>query len=264
MKYLNKIFILICFLASPLTYAQTISDYITEIYYSLNVDHFTSEADLTLHNELVIDEVSNLGGFISDANIFFVRGAKIDGFHENSEGIRYYSFDTDVRLGTTVFFKSDIIRCNDSNCSSRSLFFSAATESMKGVNINAFTLDPENDELLFSIEAAANIDGEGYLAGDIIRFTNEGTFTLEYDSIVAGDGFAFGKNIDGLTLLPNGYFLVSFVNEVARNFIYEFYPSTDNWNVAYTPLQLGGNSGRLSINSLMGFENDLIFKNSLE
>ncbi|MFK8012418.1 MAG: hypothetical protein AB8B80_10280 [Marinicellaceae bacterium] len=264
MKYLKNILILTCLLISTFVNAQTISDYLTGTIYSLNVDHFTSGDDLVLHNELVIDNISGIDGIISADNIFNIRGAKVDGFHSESEGLRHYSFDADTRIGATVIFKSDIVICNDDACSAPSLFFSAAAESMKGVNINAFTIDPDNGELLFSIESAATIDGIGYLPGDIIRYSSDGDFSLEYNSFSASGGFALNRNIDGLTLLPNGYYLVSFVNEVARNYIYEYHPPSDSWDVAYTPLGLGNNGGSLNINSLMGFENDLIFKNGFQ
>lgn len=263
MKYVNKVLGFILILGTVSVQSQIISDYLTEVDYNVNIDYENSVFSI-FTNQVMIDEIGTMTGTESPAVITNIRGPRVDGYHKDQEGFRYFSFDADTRVNGSTVSKSDIIRCNDLACSSTIYFFDANIEDLKHININAFTLDPDNGELLFSIESAAVINSISFLPSDIIRFNSEGDYVLEYDSLFTGDDFARYKNIDGLTLLPNGYYIVSFVNEGVFHEIFEYNPPLDTWAAAYTPLSVGNNYGNINITSLMGFENDLIFKNGFD
>lgn len=263
MKYINKI-LLFLLLISCSVQSQVISDYITVLNYNVNIDYINATPFSIYHNQVMVDNIDSVSGTESPSVITNIRGSIVDGFHKDNNGLKYFSFDSDTRLNGVSVLKSDIIRCNDSDCSSFTFILDANLESLKHVNINAFSFDPDNGELVFSIDSDADIEGTNYFASDIIRFTNEGSFVLEYDSIVLGGGFARYKNIDGLSYLPNGFILVSFANESVYHEVFEYYPPTNSWDIAFTPLNLGDSYGNININSLMGFENDLIFKNGFD
>ena len=252
--------------------AQVISDFLTEVNYSMAVDYINADATSIFHNDVVIDTFSVVDSTESPAVIRNARGTRVDGYHKDSMGLRYFSFDADTRINGVSVLKSDVIRCNDVTCSSFTFFFDASAESLKHININAFTLDPENGELIFSIANAALIDGVQYLSSDLIRFSSAGNYSLEYNGASAVDGLGAYKNIDAVTLLANNYYIISLSSDGNYNgefsyldsYVLQYYPPARSWSIAYTPLSLGSSFNQVNITSLMGFENDLIFKNGFD
>lgn len=257
MKFSIKLLLLTLLLSSPPLMAQYISPYLTEVNYNMDVDYVNATPVYIYHNVIIIDELLGTSDTSrSPTLISEVRASHVDGYHEDAFGIRYFSFDTDVKLDGIYYLKSDIIRCVDYPCTAYSLFFNSLFQPLSYININAFTLDPNNGDLIFSIENDARIDGVSYVASDIIRFNNTSGFSLFYDSIFALDDFARYKNIDGLSYLDNEHILVSFQDNDIVNTVYDFNTVSKVWSIAYTPLGLGENYAGINITSLMGYSND--------
>ncbi|MBL4661657.1 MAG: hypothetical protein JKY19_14960 [Alcanivoracaceae bacterium] len=272
MKIYKIIFYLILVQISVNLKAQVISDYLTEVNYSMAVDYINADDISLFHNDVVVDTFAVVDSTESPAVIRNLRGARVDGYHKDSAGLRYFSFDADTRINGVSILKSDVIRCNDVACSAFIFFFDASAESLKHININAFTLDPENGELIFSVANATLIDGVQYLPSDLIRFNSAGNYSLEYNGASVVDGLGAYRNIDAVTLLANSYYIISLSNDGNYNgefsyrdsYVLQYYPPTQSWSIAYTPLSLGSAFNQVNITSLMGFENDLIFKNSFD
>jgi len=252
--------------------AQVISEYLTEVNYSMTVDYVNADNTSIFHNDVVVDTFAVVDTTESPEVIRNTRGARVDGYYKDNAGLRYFSFDADTRVNGVSVLKSDVILCNDTACSTFSFFFDASAESLKHININAFTLDPENGELIFSVADATLIDGVRYLPSDLIRFNSAGNYSLEYNGASVVDGLGAYRNIDAVTLLPNSYYIISLSNDSNYNgeFAYldsdvlQYYPTTRSWSIAYIPLSLGSAFNQVNITSLMGFENDLIFKNGFD
>lgn len=244
--------------------AQVIAPYLTRVEYSTNVDYINAEPISIFNNQVLIDLIGSASGTLTPENIKNVRDAQVDGYHRDNANLQYYSFNNDIKLNGFSVLKSDIIRCNNLDCTNYSIFFDSDTENLKDVNINAFTLDPNNNQLIFSIDSDAKINGTFYLSSDLIRF--DGTnFSLAYDS--TSDVFTRYKNIDALMFAPNNHYLVSFANEGIFHEIYEYNLATQVWATAYTPLSFGDSYGFINIESLIGFVQALpeeIFMDSFE
>ena len=273
MKSFNKIIIMMSLMLTCQLYAQAISPFLTEVDYNVNIDYVNAGAISIFHNDVMRDTIGVVNTTVSPSAIRAVRGSRVDGYHQDSSGMKYFSFDADTVVSGSSVLKSDIIRCNNVSCSSLTYFFDATLEPFAQVNIDAFTLDPDNDELIFSIEAAATIEGNIYLSGDLIRFDSAGDYSLEYDSTSNIDGIGAFSNIDAISLLPNSFYLVSLTNinneivagsRVLKSDILQYYPTTRSWDVAYTPLSFGNSYHNVNVTSLMGFEDDLIFKHGFE
>ena len=272
MKIYKIIFFLLLVQISVSVKAQVISDYLTEVNYSMAVDYINADAISLFHNDVIIDTFAVVDSTESPGVIRNLRGARVDGYHNGGAGLRYFSFDADTRINGVSVLKSDVIVCHNSTCSTFGFFFDASAESLKHININAFTLDPENGELIFSIANAALIDSVQYLPSDLIRFNSAGNYSLEYNGASVVDGLGAYRNIDAVTLLPNSYYIMSLSNDGNYNaefsyrdsYVLQYYPPSRSWSLAYTPLSLGNSFNQLNITSLMGFENDLIFKNGFD
>jgi hypothetical protein len=254
-------------------HAQVISPFLTEVDYNVNIDYINAESITILHNEVMRDTIGMVNTTASPSAIRAVRGARVDGYHQDSNGSKYFSFDADTIVGGSSVLKSDLIRCNNISCSNLTYFFDSTIEPLREININGFTLDPDNGEIIFSIEAAAIIEGNQYLPGDLVRFNSDGNYSLEYDSLSSIDGVGAFSNIDAVSLLPNGFYLISLTNinnqivagnTVLKSDILQYNPTSRSWDVAYTPLSFGNSYHNVNVTSLMGFENDLIFKNGFE
>jgi hypothetical protein len=241
--------------------AQVIAPYLTEIDFNTDIDYLLNGISI-FNNDVMVD---NLDGVLevtaTPFNIRNIRDAKIDGYHRDASGRGYFSFDVDTRVNGGLVLKSDIIRCENLNCSSTVLFFDANVLNLKTVNINAFTLDPDNGDLIFSIASDAVITGLDFLAADLIRFDGS-SFSLEYDSL--SENLSRNQNIDALTLLPNNRYLASFDKEGTVHEIFEYDRLSRIWGVAYTPLLFSNALNNVNFTSLMAFENDVIFKNGFE
>jgi len=267
MKSFNKIvcsIVLFFGYADNNVHAQVIAPYLQEVRYSTNIDYVNAEPISIFSNHVIIDTIGSASSTLTPAVITDARNTQVDGYHLDSSGFQYYSFNTDTRVGGVQVLKSDIIRCLDFVCSGFSIFFDSDALSVKDININAFTLDPNNGELIFSIQNDGEINGSTFLASDLIRF--DGTnFSLEYNSL--SDIFSRYKNIDGLMFASNNRYLVSFANESIFHEIYEYNLTTNVWSTAYTPLSFGDSYSQINIKSLMVAIQpvpDLIFQDSFE
>jgi hypothetical protein len=156
------------------------------------------------------------------------------------------------------------MRCADANCLSPQLVFDSEINNIIHININAFTFDPANGELIFSIDSNAVIAGNTYLSSDIIRF--DGTdFTVEYGPFA--DVFLLHNNIDGLSMIAADRFLVSFANNSKRNDIYQLNTTTQTWSLAYTPFNDDNFYNHINVSSLMVKTQavpELLFSDSFE
>ncbi len=243
-----------------------VAPYILQAEYSTDI-HYTNSAPVAVSINLVIldNTTTAPGASLTPLHIREVRGAVIDGYHRDSAGLQYFSFDVDTFVGASMFLKGDVIRCNNFGCSDITIFFDAEDFSATNININAFTLDPNNGDLIFSIDSAAMIAGSPYLASDLIRY--DGTvFSLEYGPIVVTN-IAKYRNIDALSYTDNGKYLVSFANDGVLNDIYEYDIASTIWTIAYTPTTIGDDYNPVNISSLMittQAVSDLIFSNGFE
>ncbi len=251
--------IIVLLLLSKTVFAQVISPYLTEVNYSIGIDYLNGQSVNILHNQVIIDTIMEANSSDTPTVIGQMRRARVDGYHLDRQGLQYFSFDQDTRVNGFSVLKSDIIRCNDAVCSSFNYVFNALAESMQSLNINAFTFDPDNGDVIFSLESAGRIGISEFLASDLIRY--DGTnYSLAYDATteILTQG---SSNIDGIMLLQNNRYLASFANESARHEVYEFDRGASTWSVAYTPLSFGSNYNSVNLTSLMAFENDTIFNN---
>ncbi len=245
--------------------AWAAAPYIQIAEYNADIAYLDSELIITPINYVIIDDTTAILGSATPAPIKEVRGAVVDGYHKDSAGFQYFSFDVDTRVNGISVLKSDIIRCNNSICSTFSYFFDSQALAVKDVSINAFSLDPVNEDLIFSIDSAAVIAGSSYLASDLIRYDGT-TFSLEYGPIVATN-IARYRNIDALSYTDNGKYLVSFATDGVNNDIYEYDIASTVWSIAYTPTTLGDSYNPLNISSLMittQAVSELIFSNGFE
>ncbi len=239
--------------------------YINRAEYSVDISYINSVPVAVPINYVMIDTITAApNASLTPAAIREVRGAIIDGYHVEA-GLQYYSFDVDTRVNGAGVLKSDVIRCNDFNCSTFSYFFDSQALNLKHININAFSLDPANGDLIFSIDSASMIAGNAYLASDLIRY--DGTaFSLEYGPIVVTNITKY-RNIDAFSYTDNGKYLVSFATDGVLNDIYEYDIASTIWSIAYTPTTLGDSYNPLNINSLMIFTQpvpELLFSDGFE
>ncbi len=247
--------------------AAAVAPYIQRADYGADISYLNSGSVTVFINIVVSDNTTTAPvGSQTPATIREIRDAIIDGYHVDSDtGLLYFSFDVDTRVGGGVVLKSDVIRCNDSSCSTFDYFFDSDALNLKHININAFSLDPVNGDLIFSIDSASMIAGNAYLASDLIRY--DGTaFSLEYGSINVTN-IAKYRNIDAFSYADNGKYLVSFATDGVLNDIYEYDIASTIWSIAYTPTTLGDSYNPLNINSLMIFTQpvpELLFSDGFE
>ena len=245
-KYQKIIFLLAWFSVSQ---SQIIPSGISEVRYSSNIDYVNANPFSILHNQVMIDTIGIITGNASPEFIWEIRGARVDGYHKDADGIQYFSFDTDINIMGISHYKNSIGWVNGLNLS---FYFSILPN--ENYNLNAFTLDPANGDVLFTIDVAAEIKPIGTVGADFIAFPSDiirYNFTSSSYSIEArpypNDPT---KNIDALSLLPNGQFMYSLENDNVLNYLYFYNPATDTNTVAYTPLSFGDSYGNIDIMSL--------------
>ncbi len=243
--------------------AQFIAPYLTAVEYNTDVDYHTA-FDIDFNDVVLHDIAFGVFSNVTPAIISSVRNAVVDGYHKDSSGLKYFSFDVDTRVNGVSVLKSDIIRCVDLACLNFVFVFDADMHNLRHLNINAFTYDPVNNDLIFSLESDARISGILYLAADLIRF--DGTnFSLAYDS--TSQTFARYQNIDGLSKTNNGRYLVSLANNGQFKDVYEYNLTTAVWGVAYKPFNNSNSKNHLNMSSLMITIQpapDLIFRDDFE
>jgi hypothetical protein len=243
--------------------AQFVAPYLDTVEFNSDIDYRRS-FDVDHNDVILVDPSSFISSNITPATISSVRGAVVDGYHKDDAGLKYFSFDVDTTVDGVSILKSDILRCADANCLSPLLVFDSEITDIIHININAFTFDPANDELIFSIDSNAVIAGNTYLSSDLIRF--DGTnFTLEYGPFA--DVFLSHNNIDGLSMIAADRFLVSFANNSKRNDIYELNTTTQTWSLAYTPFNDDYVFNHINVSSLMVLTQavpDLLFSDGFE
>ncbi len=253
-------------------FGQAIPSYVSEMNYNTNIDHLNDDNVTFGFNDVAIDDITFTApnSTVAPSVIRNIRNAVVDGFHRDESGDQYYSFDADTFVGVSPILRSDIIRCDVPACTSFSLVFNAISQNFQGINIDAFTFDPDNGDLIFSIEAAATIDGSSYFPADLIRY--DGTdYTLEYDAISSGVGVQ--KNITSLSMMSNRHFALTFEEDgfLVGGLVYR-----DHWVLVYSPVSAvltwfytifgfsEDTENPVKINALMSLDNDLIFKDDLE
>ncbi len=243
--------------------AQFVAPYLDALEFNSDVD-FQSAFDIDHNDVILVDPSFGTSSNITPAIISSVRGAVVDGYHKDAAGLKYFSFDVDTIVNGSSVLKGDILRCVDAACMDFILVHDSDVTNTIHININAFTFDPENDELIFSIDNNATIAGTPYLSSDLIRF--DGTnFSLEYGPFL--DVFLLHNNVDGLSMIDADQFLVSFANNSKRNDIYKVNTTTQTWNLAYTPFNDVSSFNHINVSSLMVHTQDvpeLLFSDGFE
>ncbi len=242
--------------------SQVIPSYLSEVDYSSNIDYTNLTPLSLLHNQVAVDTFGSVNSQASPTNIENIRGARVDGYHQDQNGFKYFSFDTDITFNGNFVSKNDIIRCDNASCSNDTLYFGVfLTETF---NINAFTIDPANGNVLFTVDTASYLTPSmPVYPSSIIRYNSAGAVNFSYEATPFADDPT--KNIDALSYLPNNNFLYSLENDDKLNLIYLYNTSTSTSAVAYTPLSFNSStSGRLDITSLMATFNDDIFNDGFE
>jgi len=116
----------------------------------------------------------------------------IDAYHQN-----LYSLDTiDVVAGVTMYPNDVFSAFGNKELDGR------ASGIPDNVNIDAFTVDPLNNNLIISIDIPAVIDGQAFLPDDLIRFDGS-NFSL-FASL------STGLDLDAAHILSDQQLLVSF------------------------------------------------------
>ncbi|TDR19447.1 hypothetical protein [Marinicella litoralis] len=256
-----------------IVHAQAIPSYVQQINYSVDIGHLNDGGISILPNDLLIDYGDGVApsGSISPTVIRDIRGAIVDGFHYEVDGTKYFSFDVDTRVNGASVLKSDIIRCNDFNCTTFGYFFDSVAQNLQHININAFTFDVENGDLIFSIDGPATIGSLGVVAADMVRYDGS-VFSLEYDSSSSIDGIGVYKNINAISMMSTGEYGISLENDgdykdefnYDNHWILSYAPSNRTWRWFYTILSFGEFENPLKLTSLMIRENDLIFRNGFD
>lgn len=248
-------------LYSQLALCQVIPSYLSELDYSTNIDYINSTPLTLFHNQVAVDTLGVVNSQLSPSKIWNIRGARVDGYHRDSTGLNYFSFDTDVTIDGISISKNDIIRCNDNNCDTLSLYFLNFFNNSQ-FNINAFSIDPTNGDVLFTVDSSTYLfPSMPVLPSTIIRYKAATGYSYEYTPYVDDPT----KNIDALSYLPNNKFLYSLENDDKFNLIYIYDPLTDTNEIAYTPLSFSASTfGRLDIMSLMATFNNSIFNDGFE
>ncbi len=249
--------------------AMPFADFVYELDYNVNVDYVNASSQFFLHNQIAQDTYQTTNAQISPQKISEVRGARVDGYHQDKDGFKYFSFDADIQLNSTPVSKNDIVRCNNSDCSSAAYILSSLY--LQPYNINAFTFDPDNGDLLFSIDSYSEITPGGLIASPTTVIRKSGsTYTKEFTFVANGSSSHPEDNIVALSYLPNKKLVVS----VERQTGYLFYVvNTTNlvlgstllpsYKVANPPTFVNDYQEK-HIMSLMAYEDDLIFKNGFE
>ncbi len=292
MTYLYKLCVLIAVLylsssqASPPTLKgdiivpNVLFGLVNSVNYNTDVDYDIGSPSPVKFNDVQIDVFQGQIGSESPMLIQNTRNAHVDAYYKDSNGLKYFSFDTDTSINGSSgdILKSDVIQCLNSSCSSYNFILDSIGAGLTHVNIDAFTVDPTNGDFIFSIDAAGIISGMDVLPADLIRFNDTtGNFSLEYDSITspASGGIGADKNIDALVQLSNGSFLVSmadagnYSNGLIGLFSYlntdilMYTPSSHQWSFAYRPFTTSNNM-QVNITSLMAALKDAMFKDSFE
>lgn len=248
---------------------QAIPFYVDEVEYSTNIDYVNVDNIHVYGNTVVRDFVdgSAPSATLTPSIIRDVRGAIVDGYHRDSNGFQYFSFDNDTIINGLSISKSDIIRCNDFSCSTFSYFFDAVIQGFVNININAFTLDVNNGDLIFSIDGPAVIASGGVVPGDLIRYDGSG-YSFEYASI----GAAVVKNINAVSMLSTGEYVMGFADDGVSpagfsyldHWLVKYSPQSESWKMFYTVFSFGDAENPVKFASLMVHENDLIFKNGFD
>jgi|GEM_PF-4424665 len=255
-------------------HGQAIPIYVDEVAYSTNID-YVNEDNIYLYGNIVVRDFvdgSAPSATLTPTPIRNIKGALIDGYHRDNSGLQYYSFDNDTNINGIDVLKSDIIRCDNFSCSAFNFYFDAATHGFGNININAFTIDVNNGDLIFSIDGPGIIDFNGYMTGDLIRFDGS-SFTLEHDStITLFGGVGVYKNINALSMLSTGEYVVSLADDgysqdgfsYYNHWLLKYSPQNGSWGWFYTIFSFGDAANPIKIQSLMVHENDLIFKNGFD
>ena len=229
--------------------------YITKFEYNANIDYEHPSSSVNfLHNQIVVDTFGVVNIHNTPSEIANVRGARIDGYHVDQSGFQYFGFDADITLNGIDYSKNDIIRCNNNDCTNTGLVFFALYQ--QPYNVDAFSIDSDNGDILFSIDVEADIlpGGLKVTPATVVRY-HQGTYTEEF---IAPSTV---KNIDSLSYLPNNIFVYSWDRAANdRELFYLYNPLDDVHLQIYDP----GLADNVDTTSLMVYENDLIFKHGFE
>ena len=265
--------LLLMLLCGLKVHAQAIPNYVDEINYSVNIGHVNNGGISLFPNAVLQDygDGSAPNSSVSPTVIADIRGAVIDGYHRDGSGFKYFSFDADTRVGGSSVLKSDIIRCDDFDCSTFSYYFDSLVEDLQHININAFTIDVTNGDLIFSTDGPATVGSISVVAADLVRFDGS-VFSLEYDSVSPIDGVGAYKNINAISMMSTGEYGISLADDgeykdqfnYDNHWILNYSPQNRTWRWFYTILSFGDYENPVKITALMISENDLIFKNGFD
>jgi hypothetical protein len=153
-----------------------------------------------------------------------LRGVNLDALARQN-GRFVFSIDVASVIGTGSFLPGDVVRCDNPDCTDRTILLDALSDLPRTINVDAIAFDRSDGELLYSIDADAEIDGIAYLASDVIRW--DGTnHNLEFD----GRRLPRGSNLNALDATSEG---IVFSVDVASNVENSTAPSlvTENHSV---------------------------------
>lgn len=172
-------------------------------YYSPDITRLVSGApifpsDAHRENELgvTLPQPAGLPAVLTN-----LRGAGIDALARQN-GRFVFSLDVATTLGADVYLGGDVIRCENADCTSRTLLLDGAFDLPRTVNVDAVGFDPANGDMLYSIDADASYAGDAFLAADVIRWDGS-DHSLELN----GQRLAPGVNVDALHATDSGFSL---------------------------------------------------------
>ena len=130
-------------------------------------------------------------------------GVDIDGYQQaDACGAELFSVDVFASINGVTVKPADVFM------SDGSIFFNASEEGIPAnINIDALTRDPNNCDLIFSVDGFIEIDGDVLNEGDLIRWNATAGFSL-FSAILSD------LPVDAVFLLSNGNLLVSFAETV--------------------------------------------------
>jgi hypothetical protein len=108
-----------------------------------------------------------------------LRGVNLDALAR--QGGRFvFSIDVASAVGTGSFLPGDVVRCDNPDCTARTILLDALLDLPRTVNVDGIGFDRSTGDLLYSIDADANYDGNAFLAADVIRW-NGSNHSLVFD-----------------------------------------------------------------------------------
>ncbi len=138
------------------------------------------------------------------ASLTSLRGVNLDALSVQ-DGKFVFSLDVAARVSGFSVVPGDVLQCDDVSCTSFTILLDGMSDLPRNANVDAVAFDPDNGDLLYSLDADATVDGMPFRATDVIRW-NGTTHGLVFDGT---EHLMPGVNVDAIDVLPGQKLLFS-------------------------------------------------------